>query len=45
MQVVARRNAATLLPIIQQHGAVVHSDEWAACSQTSSAEYTHSLVN
>ena len=42
MQLVDRRNAATLLPIIQQHvypGTVVHSDEWAVYSQISSAGY------
>ena len=48
MELVDRRNTATLLPIIQQHvqpGTVVHSDEWAAYSQLSSAGYTHSSVN
>ena len=48
MQLVDLRNAATLLPIIQQHvhsGTVVHSDEWALCSQLSSASYSHSSVN
>ena len=48
MQLVAQRNAATLLPIIQQHvhpGTVVHSDEWAAYSRISAAGYTHSSVN
>ena len=36
MEVVPRHDAATLLPIIQQHlhpGSVVHSDEWAAYNQ------------
>ena len=35
VQVVARRDAATLLPIIQTHvapGSVVHTDEWRAYS-------------
>ena len=48
MQLVAQRNAATLLPIIQQHvhpGTVVHSDEWAAYSRISAAGYTHSSVS
>ena len=48
MQLVDQRNAATLLPIIQQHvylGTVVHSDEWAAYSQISSAGYSHLSVN
>jgi len=48
MQLVDRRNAATLFPIIQQHvhpGTVVQSDEWAAYSQISSAGYSHSSVN
>ena len=37
MQVVAQRNAATMLPIIQQHvapGTIIHSDEWRAYSRT-----------
>ena len=36
MQVVQQRNAAILLPIIQQHvapGTIVHSDQWASYSQ------------
>ena len=48
MELVDRRNTATLLPIIQQHvqpGTVVHSDEWVVYSQISSAGYTHSTVN
>ena len=54
MEVVPRRDAATLLPIIQQHvhpGTVVHSDEWAAYRQvqqlppvTHHATVNHSLT-
>ena len=50
MEVVQRRNAATLLPIIQAHtapGSIIHSDEWAAYQQVSGlptvAAVNHSL--
>ena len=39
MQIVARRYAATLLPIIQQHvgpGTIIHSDQWRAYSRVAS---------
>ena len=42
-----RRDAATLLPIIQAHsapGTIIHSDEWSAYRRVSSLP-THSTVN
>ena len=49
MQIVPRRDAATLLPIIQSHvqsGAVVHSDEWRAyCRIQSQLGLQHHTVN
>ena len=50
MQVVPRRDAATLLPVIQQHlhpGTIVHSDEWAAYNQVQQLPNVqqHSTVN
>ena len=38
MEIVQDRQAATLLPIIQQHvqrGTVIHSDQWSSYSQVS----------
>lgn len=50
MEIVPRRNAATLLPIIQNHvlpGSIVRTDEWAAYSQISSIPgvAAHQTVN
>ena len=50
MEVVQRRNAATLLPIIQAHtapGSIIHSDEWAAYRQVSGLPTVaaHNTVN
>ena len=50
MQIVPQRNAATLLPIIQQHvqaESSVHSDEWAAYNNIQSLPNVaaHNTVN
>ena len=50
MQIVPRRDANTLLPIIQQHvanGTVIHSDEWRAYSRVATLPNvaTHGVVN
>ena len=50
MEIVAQRNAATLLPIIQQHvanGSTVWSDEWAAYNRVASLPNvdSHGVVN
>ena len=50
MEIVHRRDAATLLPIINDHvapGTSVWSDQWAAYNQVSSLSNvsTHSTVN
>ena len=50
MEIVARRDAATLLSIIQQHvapGTTVWSDEWAAYDRINALPNvtTHSVVN
>ena len=50
MQIVPQRNAATLLPIIQEHvapGTIVHSDEWKAYSKISQLPHvsSHEVVN
>ena len=50
MEIVAQRDAATLLPIIQQHvanGSTVWSDEWAAYNRIASLPNVsnHGIVN
>lgn len=50
MEVVQRRDAATLLPIIQAHtapGTIIHSDDWRAYSRVASLPTvaTHGVVN
>ena len=50
LQIVDRRDAATLLPIINDHvapGPIVHSDKWGAYNQISSLPNvgSHSTVN
>ncbi|KAL5488798.1 hypothetical protein EMCRGX_G017798 [Ephydatia muelleri] len=46
---VARRDAATLIPIIQQYirpGSIIHSDQWAAYNQiTAATGMAHMTVN
>ena len=50
MQIVNTRDAATLLPIINNHvapGTIIHSDEWAAYNRVGrlSNVSSHSTVN
>ena len=50
MEIVNRRDAATLLPIINAHvaaGTIIHSDEWASYRQVSTLANVsgHSVVN
>ena len=49
MQIVSKRDAQTLVPIIQTHvapGTVVHTDEWRAYSGVASLpSLTHGTVN
>lgn len=48
MDVVERRDAATLLPLITRHvtpGATIHSDMWGAYRQLGGMGYTHMTVN
>jgi len=50
MQIVAQRDAGTLLPIIEQHvhpGTIVHSDEWASYRRVQQLPSVsqHSTVN
>ena len=50
MEIVDRRDAATLLPIISSHvadGTIIHSDQWAAYNHVGSLPdvSTHETVN
>ena len=50
MEIVSRRDAATLLPIIQSHvrpGTIIHSDDWRAYNRVASLPPVagHSVVN
>ena len=50
MQIVPKRDAATLLPIIQQHvapGTIIHSDQWSAYNRVSTLPNvaSHRTVN
>lgn len=48
MEMVAQRNAATLVPLIQRHilpGTHIWSDEWAAYAGLNNAGYVHQTVN
>lgn len=48
MEVVAQRNAETLLPIIERvvvPGSTIQSDEWAAYNQIETRGYIHKTVN
>lgn len=48
MEIVNKRDAATLLPIIQsvvQQGSIIHSDEWRAYNNIHGLGFTHRTVN
>ena len=48
MEIVERRDSATLLPIIQKvvrPGSIVHSDEWRAYRSLQGIDYAHETVN
>ena len=48
MEIVERRDAGTLLPIIEKvvrQGSTVHSDEWKAYQKISNIGYQHETVN
>lgn len=48
MELVPRRDAATLVPIIQRHiaaGSTIWSDEWAAYNGLNTLGYNHQTVN